>query len=340
MKLSPRDAAGFLANPDTRRAGILIFGADPMRVALKRQGLIANLIGPDGPAEMRLERMAASDLRDDPARLNDAIKAAGFFPGPRCAFVDEARDAQAEPIAAALQDWAEGDAMIVVTAGALRAGSALRKAFEGHANAYALAVYDDPPGRDEIASELKRAGLADTRGEAMEALVALARDHDPGEFRHILEKIVLYKHGDETPLGVKEVEACAPLTHETGLDDVINAAAEGRQEEIGPLVRRLAGQGHNPVGLCIAALRHYRGLHRAATAPGGASSGMASLRPPVYGPRRNRMIRQAQGWGAAKLEQAISVLVETDLALRSAHKAPEFAVLERSLIRLAIMGRR
>ncbi len=338
MKLSPRDAGSFIAKPDPKRAGILIYGADAMRVALKRQDLIANLIGPEGPAEMRLERMAGADLREDPARLNDAIKAAGFFPGPRCAFVDDVKDAQAGAVTAALDDWTEGDAMIVVTAGTLRATSALRKAFEAHPNAYALAIYDDPPGRDEIAAELKRAGLADIGGDAMEALTALSRAHDPGEFRHILEKVALYKLGDNAPLTATEVMANAPLTHEADLDEVIHAAAEGRRDQIGPLVRRLAGQGHQPVGLCIAALRHWRGLHRAASDPGGASAGMARLRPPVFGPRRDRMVRQASHWGVARLEQAIAVLVDTDLTLRSSSHAPDYAVLERSLIRLAMMG--
>ena len=92
MKLSPRDAPRFFAKPETGRAGVLIFGADAMRVALKRQELIANLVGPEGEAEMRLTRIPASDLRKDPALLADAIKAQGFFPGPRVAFVEDAAD--------------------------------------------------------------------------------------------------------------------------------------------------------------------------------------------------------------------------------------------------------
>lgn len=340
MKLSARDAAAFLARPGADKAGILIYGGDAMRVALKRQELIANLIGPAGEAEMRLTRMAGADLQSDPAKLDDAVKAASFFPGRRCAFVEDARDSHTGAIAAALTDWAEGDAMIVVTAGSLRAASALRKAFEGASNAYALAVYDDPPSRAEIGVEMARAGLAEPGRDAMEALVALSRSHDPGEFRQILEKVTLYKLGDAAALSAAEVEACAPTSAEAGLDDVIRAAADGRSDRIGPLVRRLAGQGVQPVGLCIAALRHFRMLHAAAADPGGAAAGVGRLRPPVFGPRREQMLRQVQAWGVARLEQAISVLVDTDLALRSSQKAPQFALVERSLIRLAMLGAR
>jgi len=77
MKLTGAAANGYFRNPDKTHTGLLIFGADPMRVAGKRQEVIAALVGPNGDEEMRLTRIAAADLRKDPAQLNDAIKAQG-----------------------------------------------------------------------------------------------------------------------------------------------------------------------------------------------------------------------------------------------------------------------
>jgi DNA polymerase III subunit delta len=169
MKLSPRDASGYFARPDRDKTGILIYGEDAMRVALKRQELIAALIGPEGENEMRLTRIQAAELRKEPALLGDAIKEVGFFPGQRVAFVEDANDTVVNPVAAALEDWRSGDAQIVVTGGQLPAKSALRKLFEGHSNAYAAALYNDPPSRAEIEAELTRAGLARPDGAAMDA---------------------------------------------------------------------------------------------------------------------------------------------------------------------------
>lgn len=340
MKLSPAAATGFLAKPDPGRAGLLIWGADPMRVALKRQDFIAALIGPEGEGEMRLTRIAASDLRRDPALLQDAIRAQGFFPGQRAALVEDAGDGLAEVIGAALSDWRPGDAMIVVTAGSLGKASALRKRFEADGNAYALAIYDDPPGRDEIEAALAKAGLREIGREAMADLLALGRALDPGDFRRTVEKIALYKHGDPVPLSPADVAACAPVTIEAEVDDVLHAVAEARSAEVGPLMRRLEGQGVNPVTLSIAAMRHFRTLHAAASAPGGPSEGIARLRPPVFGPRRDRMLKQAQAWGMFRLETALGLLTDTDLTLRSASRAPAMAVMERALIRLAMLNRR
>ena len=339
MKLGGRDAARHFANPDKSATGTLIYGADAMRVALKRQELVANLIGPTGEEEMRLERLAGSDLRKDPALLDSAIKAQGFFPGPRVAFVEDANDALAKTIAAALADWQPGDAQIVVTAGPLTAKSTLRKAFEAHKSAFAIGIYNDPPTRDEIEADLRKAGLRDVGPDAMADLTALARVIDPGDLRQTIEKLSLYKLSDETPVSSADVEANAPLTTEAALDDVLNIVAEARTAEIGPVMQKLSGQGIQPVGLCIGATRHFRTLHAAASDPGGPGAGIARARPPVFGPRRDRMLRQAQNWGLPKLEQALQMLTDTDLKLRSAaQRAPQMALVERMLIRLSMLA--
>ena len=337
MKLSPRDAGGYFAKPDASRSGLLIYGADVMRVALKRQQVVAALIGPKGDAEMRLTRIAAAELRKDPAALVDAIKSQGFFAGPRVVLVEDAGDGLAKTISAALADWRQGDAQIVVTAGWLAARSSLRKAFENHPNAYAAGIFDDPPSRSEIEADLARAGLGNVTDDAMQDIVALSRALGPGDFSQTLEKLSLYKIGDAAPVSADDVLACAPATTEVALDDVLNCVAEAREGEIGLIVRKLEGQGVQAVVLCIGATRHFRTLHAAAANAGGPALGMARARPPVYGARRDRMVRQAQGWGLRKLEKALSMLTDTDLALRSASRAPQMAVIERTLIRLAML---
>jgi DNA polymerase-3 subunit delta len=340
MKIAAGEALRSYAKPDPARLGLLIWSEDAMRVALMRQQVIAAVLGPGGEAEMRLTRLSASDLRRDPAALVDAVKAIGFFPGPRVVFVEEAGDGLAPLLAEVAEAWRPGDAMLVVTAGRLDAKSALRRLFEGHRAAHALALYNDPPDRAEVERLLAGAGLAGVGRDAMADLLALASALDPGDFRQTLEKIALYKLGDPAPLTPEDVAACAPATIEAELDALIHAAAEGQTERIGPLLRRLDGQGEAPVTLCIAALRHFRALHAAAADPGGAAAGLARARPPVFGPRRDRMLRQAQRLGMARLEEALAMLVETDLTLRSSAPVPQLALVERSLVRLSMLARR
>lgn len=340
MKLTGAEAQRYIARPDPGRAGLLLFGADPMRVALKRQQAVIALIGPEGAAEMRLERIAGAELRRNGAALQDAMRASGFFPGQRVVLVDDATDTTAPVCADALKDWRAGDAVLVVTAGALAAKSALRKAFETQPNAVAIGIYDDPPGRDEIAADLARAGLGSVAPAAMEDLIALSRALDPGDFRQTVEKLGLYCLGQTTPVGPEDVAACAPATIRTDADDLIDSVADARLGDLAGLLSRIASQGVTPVSVCIAALRHFRALHAAASDPGGAVAGVSRLRPPVFGPRRDRMARQAGTWGRARLEEALGLLIETDLALRSSARAPQQALMERSLIRLCMLARK
>ena len=339
MILKGAEISRYLARPDPTRPGLLIYGQDAMRVALKRAEAVAALTGPGADEEMRLTRMPGADLRKDPALLLDAIKEVGFFPGQRVVLVEDTPDAAAPAVAAALSEWAHGDAVIVVTAGGLTKASALRKAFEPHAHAVTAPIYDDPPGEEEITRWLKEAGLTEVPQLAMRDLLSLSRALDPGDFRQTIEKIALYKYDDPAPLTPDEIALMAPATIETEVDELIDVVADGRSGDFGAVMRRIEAQGIAPVTICIAALRHFRALHAASADPGGPQAGLSRLRPPVFGPRRDRMARQAQSWGMRNLEDAVHHLLDTDLQLRSSTKAPAMALIERALIRLAMMPR-
>ena len=340
MKLGTREANAFFKRPDPAAAGVLIYGEDAARVALKRQDLMAAMLGPAAEEEMRLTRIAGPDLARDGAALLDAVKAVGFFPGPRAVLVEGATNGLTETIRTALSDWAPGDAQIVVVAGRLDAKSSLRKLFEGAKTAYAAAIYDTPPDRAEIEGWLAEAGLTPPDRDAMADLEGLSRSLPPGDFRAMVEKLGLYKRSDPSPITAADLEAVAPLTREAEVDDILHATAEAEAGAIGPILARLKQKGIAPVTLCIAALRHFRALHAAACHPNGAAAGLQALRPPVFGPNRDRMARQAGRWGRDTLETALSLLVETDLTLRSAASAPQMAVMERTLIRLAMLPNR
>lgn len=327
MKLSGPEANRFLAKPDPRMAGVLIFGADAMRVALKRQEAVLAVIGPQGEADMRLTRMQGSELRKHPALVQDAMRETGFFPGPRVVFVEEATDGLTEAFAAALTEWRPGDAQIIVTAGDLKGKSPLKSLFEKHLAAVCIGLYNNPPSRAEIESELALAGLTQIAPPALAELNTLARDLDPGDFRQFLQKIALYKYQDNSPLNLDEVVALAPATIEAEVDDLVLAVADRQAGRIGPLLRRLQGQGIAPVTLCIGALRHFRALHAAAVQPGGR----------IFGGRAEAVQRQSVQWGATRIEDVLRLLIETDLSLRSSSRAPAMAVIERAFIRISMM---
>lgn len=337
MNLKGAEASRYLARPDPGRAGLLLAGADPMRVAMKRAEAILALIGPEGGAEMRLTRIASGDLRKSAAILGDSLRAAGFFPGPRVVLLEEAGDGLTGAVEAALGDWRAGDANLVVTAGALTGKSTLKALFDKRADCVSVIFYDEPPSREEIQLELKKTGLTRIDDGAMQEIVALSRALEPGDFRQTLEKLSLFKLGDPAPLTVAEVAALAPATIEGEVDELILAVADGRLADLGPLLQRISGQGTSAVTICIGALGHFKALHAAACDPAGPAAALKWARGGFR--QKEAMQRQATQWGARALEKALAHLVETDLTLRSVSKAPTMAVMERALLRLASMRR-
>ena len=310
-----------------------------MRIALKRQALVAAMIGPDGPAEMRLTRLAAGDLRRDPAGADRRAQGRrASFPARAPCWSRTRPTRTPPPIAAALADWRPGDAALVVAAGELRAGSALRKAFEAVEDRRRDRDLRRParPRRDRGGAwPARRPGAAST-APAMADLEALGRSLDPGDFAQFLEKLALYKLGDPAPLGPADIAAVAPPGAEAEADAILDLAAEGRADALPEAMARLGGAPRRPTGLVIAAGRHFRALHAAACAAEGPEAALgprpaAGLRPAP----RPRMAAQARGLGPARLERALALILEADLALRSTRPPPGRALAERLLVRIA-----
>jgi DNA polymerase III subunit delta len=337
MKLAGAKASAFFANPDKSCAGLLIFGMDAEKINIRRQEVTLALVGKAAMDEMRLTRLDASEVRKDPAAVQDAMKAQGFFPGPRAVVIEGATDGLATVLASAVGEWVMGDAYLIVTAGSLNARSKLRKLFETPQNFYTIGIYDDPTRPEEIDRILADVGLSSISPDAKKYLLALAREMGLGDLKQVANKLSLYKLKDTTPVEVADVEACAPTMLDADIDDVLHIVAEARSNEVGPTLSRLAGQGVSATALCIGAMRHFRLLYAAASDPQGPDAGFSRARPPVFGLRKDRLVRQARGWGSARLEKALQELMDTDLMLRSSRPVPAMAVVERAFIRLAMM---
>jgi DNA polymerase-3 subunit delta len=330
VALTRADAARWLVRPDPAHAAVLIFGQDAQKVRAARSDAERAIAGPQAMDEMRLSRLTGADLRRDPAALMDAVKAMGFFPGPRAVTVDDATDGLAGLFAETLKDWRDGDARIIVTAGGLTGKSALKAAFDRAPCACVIAYYDDPPTEAEVRADLTRAGL--TPGpDALSDLMALSRALDTGEWRQTLEKLVLYKHGDPAPLSPDEINLMAPATAEAEVDEIVMAAADRDREAVGRLMRRLIGQRVTPVTIAIRATQHFRQLHALST---GAATFLRGGQA-----QRRRIEAQTRVWSQGQIETALGLILDCDLALRSGGRTPGHAMVERCLITVASMRR-
>jgi len=349
VKLTGAGAAAFCTRPDPGKTGALLWGPDAGLVAMRRRELVAALTEGD---DLRLTRLEPAAAARDAAGIDAALRAQGFFPGRRAVLIEGAKD----PLAGVLREVLAGigpqDAFLIVTSEALPARSALRRLFEERAALVALGLYPEPLGRAELAALLDRAGIGTTLSggtlsggtlsggltpEAAEALAAAAQAIDPGALGQLIEKIAVFALDRDTPVDLATLTGLLPVAADSELDRLVAAVAEGRAEAVGPLLRRLTGAGVGATAMLIAAGRHFRQLLGLAVARDGIDAALGRLRPPAFGPRRRALAAQARRWGPARLETANRLLFQTDRALRSPGDRPDRALVERCLIRLAMM---
>ena len=338
MKLPSRDVVSFFKSPPKGITGVLIYGNDPMRVSDKREQFINSLLGSNADEEMRLARISRENLKKAPEQAIDLCKAQGFFPGERALVIEEANETISDIIIQAVEAWKDGDATIVVTAGSLKPSSSLRKLFEQKKNTYSVPIYDNPMTKFEVEKIIAKSGLQNVTQDGFAQLLIVASQLQPGDFKQTVDKLALYKLNDEKSVTYQDIINCAPISNEADIDEVLNVILAGNEFKVSQILGRLSSQGTLPVTLIIAATRHFKALFSIISNPGGVKAGATALRPPIYGPRKEALINQAQKWGPIKIKTAIKILTATDLQLRSSNQqAPQMALVERLFIRIAML---
>ena len=232
MKLASRDTVSFFKSPPKRITGVLIYGSDTMRVSNKRHQLIKSLLGSKADEEMRLARISRENLKKNPEQAIDLCKAQGFFPGERALLIEEASETIAEIIIKAVEEWKDGDATIVVTAGSLKPSSSLRKFFEQQENTFAVPIYDIPINKFDVEDIISESGLQNVTQESFTQLMTLASDLQPGDFKQSIAKLALYKLNDETPVTSQDIINCAPNSSEADIDEVLNIILAGKEFQV------------------------------------------------------------------------------------------------------------
>lgn len=334
MKLSGTAAERFCRAPDRDCVGALLFGPDAGLLALLRADLAHAVTGGDSMAVVRLE---ADQVRRDPARLEEAALARGFFTGRQAVLVENATDSLAAPVATLAGRLTPDDAFLLLTSAKATTRAPLVKAFEKAPRLAALGLYPGPPSAEEVARRIAEAGGPSTlEREATEMLLALGATMDPGSFRKCLETLALHAMGTKavTPA---HVEAVAPAAAGGDLDALVAAVAGGQPDRVGPLIARLAAGGTKPGEAISAVARQVRRLLGLVLAADPAAA-VAKLRPPVFGPRRDTLLAQCRRWSGPRLETAARLLFETERRLRTPGPRPDAALAERCLIRIAMMA--
>ncbi len=325
----------WLVRPDPATRIVLIYGPDRGLVS-ERARKFAAVQGVPLDDPFSVVRLDAASLAGDPGRLVDEARTVAMFAARRLIWVTDI--ANEKPLAEALKSLADDppqDAAILVEAGDLKKGSALRATVEAAAVGMALPCYaDDARSVDRlIDDELSKAGLA----IGLEARAALKSvlGGDRLASRAELEKLVLYCMGrQKVELG--DVYAATGDASGVSADDVVDAALGGRVGEFDAVFAQLVGAGAAPFALLGSAQRQVQSLltMRDAMEREGksATAAVASARPPVFFARKALVERALAALDAAGFAR---ILDRLQAAVLETRRRPDLA---RAITRQVLLG--
>ena len=322
-------------NPPRGMIAALVFGPDS-GLARERSEILLKTVVEDLSDPFRVSELDEQTLANDPARLFDEAASISMLGGRRVVRVRSASNALAKLFESFLAEPA-GDALVVVEAGDLAKGSALRSVFEAADNAAAIPCYLDSARElsDVVRDALKAGGLSIAPDALEDAVSRLGSDR--GVTRRELEKLVLYARGQKQ-VTLEDVRASMGDEAEARIEEACDAAGLGDLPRLDLALERLWTADVSPVAVLRQAMSHFQRLLLVGAAREGAEEAIKRLRPPLHFSRVSAFKSQAQKWNSARLVDALDLLFEGE-ALCKTTGVPAEAVCGRAMFNVAAMGR-
>lgn len=333
---------GWLRRPDTGVSIILLYGPDRGMVSERAKAFIdkAGLDATDPFSSVRLE---AGDIEAQPGRLTDEATTVPMFSDRRLIWIRGAgTQKQLAEEVKTLAAAPSRDAVIVIEAGDLKKGAALRSAIENAASGMALPCYADE-GRavDAVIDEvLSREGLS--IGLEARQLLKASLGGDRLATRSELEKLALYCHG-RGGVSLEDISSLSGDVSGLSVDDAVDAVLSGNTTAFDIAFARLMASGSQPFLVISAAMRQFQQLRLMRSemdiANKPAAAVVASARPPVFFARRKLVENALQRWSGSAIERALERLQATVLLTR---RRPDLAVAttRQALIALLVEAAR
>src|SRR5947208_1885926 len=269
VALKSSDIDSFVARPDPSRAVVLVFGPDAGLVSERVDAIVRASV--DDPADpFALVRLDGDALASDPARLIDEATTVPLFGGRRAIRV-RAGSRNIVPAIEGVLGARLQDCRIVIEAGDLKRGAALRNVCERSKTAVAIPCYADGD-RDigRLIDEEMRAADLTIAPDARATLIPLLGG-DRRASRAELRKLALYAQGNER-VEVDDVMAVVADASALALDTLIEAAFAGRLVDVEEEVSKAMNAGTNASASNGAALRPLEISHDALAATSTTAS--------------------------------------------------------------------
>lgn len=328
----------FLTKPARIYPIVLLYGPDKGLVSERANTYAKTLNIPleDPFSTIKLE---AADIDADPARLIDEAQTVSLFGGERLIWVKNALGNKG--IADAVKNLSKINiehTFIMIEAGDLKKGAALRTAVETAANAMALPCYSDDQRSldaliDEMLTTFHLSITLDARKLLRESLGG-----DRLATRMEIEKLCLYAKGSEQ-ISIDDVTQAVSDVSTSTQDELIDAMLTGNFSVFSAAFDRHLASGQ-PLFLALAAgERSFQQLELLRNAVEkenkSVTAAVASARPPIFF-RRQKAIEKAVGlWPLEQIRSAQERLQAAVLKSRQ-NQHLDVAIIRQTLMSLTM----
>ncbi|MEM7119937.1 MAG: DNA polymerase III subunit delta [Pseudomonadota bacterium] len=335
MKISARQADGFVKSPDPKVRAVLVFGPDS-GLARERAETLARGVVDDLSDPFRVAELDPAAVAKDAAMLNDEAAAIALTGGRRVIRLKDAGDRLAGVMKTFLAD-PPGDALVIVEGGDLSASSKLRKVFEAAGLGAALPCYRDE-GRD--LERFVGAALADQGLRASSDAVGLLAELLGGDrllTRSEIAKLAVYM-GDDKDVRVEDVLAVVADSSYLTFETIARAVMAGDTMALGRGLDRAFAERESPVAVLGAVRREMQRLALFVALVSENGSPDAALKAMRLDPRRHfRIVEPLRGaarrWRPDDVAMALTWLAEADLHCKSTG-FPDVTICREVLMRM------
>lgn len=332
----------FINRPGSSFPVVLLYGPDKGLVSERaRRYAQATKLPLDDP--FSVIRMEADEIDADPGLLADEARTISMFGGQRLIWIKNAGGQRklAEAIKLLANDPPQ-ETYILVEAGDLKKGAALRSAVENAPAGMALPCYsDDARGLDgvidDVLSEWKMRITMDAR-HLLRASLGGDRLATKGE----LEKLCLFAQGKER-IDIDDVRQAVGDVAAFSTDEVIDAVLQADLQRFESSFERVVKSGTAPFLLLNSAMRQFQQIqtlrHMVDNEKKSPAIAVSTARPPIFF-NRKKLIENAVGrWNAEALNRVLERLQRAVLESRQ-NAALAIPIIRQCLLAISLEAAR
>ena len=343
MKLNKNDITAQLKKLNPTYRAVLIYGRDEGLVR-ERASIIARQVVEDLRDPFLVADIPPDRLKAEPFLLGDEAAAISMMGGKRIVRVDGAGENVTEAAKSFLEN-SIGDGLVIITAGGIRATSALVKLFNGAKNAAAMACYEDDQGTlQNLIFDVMGSHNLEPAPDALAYLLGnLGSDRliSRGE----LEKLALYmgksEDGSRQKVTLEDARACVGHSGSLTLDMIATATTGGDLKVLDETLFKAFNRGENAIPILRNVARRLQKLHLVRGSMDQGISPEQAVRAVVYSPyspEKKSLMAQIGKWSTSKLSNALEIVCEAEADCKVTGLPPE-AICARACLRISNAAR-